>query len=101
MKFNDKIKEIMNEAKDVHSKMEKKAESLKKAFPNIKGIRYDKEEEAIRLGDAAEGGEIDGDVAASYHDDQYVNSKLKKKLKDLKLHMEWYDAGTIFAYDDE
>ena len=92
---------------------------MKNKFEGISGIRdmseWDdrKPNEAIHLGDVAEGGyikvKIDGewfeDPAASYYgefgrDDMYVNPKLEDYLNKNGFIIEWYDAGTIYAYRD-
>jgi hypothetical protein len=88
---------------------------LQKKFPGITGIQ-DAEEwggsrygEAIHLGDAAEGGEIDGLPAADYYvefpcsvyDHDFgmgVHIKLATALDKMGYYTEWYDGGTIMAF---
>ena len=89
---------------------------LEKAFPGISGIQDAEEwagegtyKDAIHLGNAAEGGEIDGLPAADYyvefpcsvydHDlGMGVHIKLAKFLDKCGYYTEWNDGGTIFAW---
>ncbi len=91
--------------------IQKIIENLQKQFPNISGIkpgaewRGAEEDNSIFLGDAAEGGTVDGMMpAADYyeHRGSYENFGIHKKLVDaldkLGYFAEWYDAGTLLAY---
>jgi hypothetical protein len=81
---------------------------LSKQFQGIRGIQDGEfwgAPGAIHLGDAAEGGEIDGWPAADYHinyeNQGYefgVHPKLVKALDKLGFFAEWYDPGTLLAY---
>jgi len=75
-------------------------EVLKKEFPGIEGIRVSDDGEGILLGNAAEGGQVDGDYAAVYGYDgpPYVNQKLKDEIDKLGYWTEWRDAGSLMAY---
>jgi len=79
-------------------KVEGVVKTLITAFPNIKGIRPDGEN--IHLGDAAEGGTINGAPAADWYTEfgYQVHPKLTKLLTELGYAIEWYDAGTIMAF---
>lgn len=88
---------------------------LEKAFPAISGFKdmsewnggYDKNE-AVHLGDAAEGGEIDGLPACDYYsfdlDPQEniyvmgVHRKLRDFLKKHGFTLGCYCPGTYYAY---
>jgi hypothetical protein len=86
---------------------------LQKQFPGIDHIMDASEwgdyQDAIHLGNAAEGGEIDGLPAADYYlefnsatyDHEFgfgVHIKLAKALDKLGFSTEWYDAGTLLAF---
>ena len=84
---------------------------LKEKFPGIQGIKPGKEwygddnDNSIFLGDAAEGGTIDGVMpAADYnlctgsYKNFGVHAKLDKALEKMGFYSEWYDCGTLFAY---
>ena len=83
---------------------------LQKQFPEIKGIKDGKEwdcAEAIHLGNAAEGGTINGMPAADmnaptvFEECGYeygVHQKLAEALDDLGYFPEFYDAGTLLAW---
>lgn len=88
---------------------------MKKEFPGISGVmdmclwdtKYE-EDEAIHLGDAAEGGGIDGMPACDYYnedclEDTYimgVHKKLRAFLEKKDFSIECYDPGTYYAYRD-
>jgi hypothetical protein len=84
--------------------------TLIEKFPNIEGIKDGKEwdcAEAIHLGNAAEGGTIDGMPAADmnmptvFEDGGYefgVHEKLAEALDDLGYFPEFYDPGTLLAW---
>ena len=88
---------------------------LQKKFPAISGIKAGEEwggsdyDRAIFLGNAAEGGEIEGIPAAEYYayptmDPQEkiweggIHRELIKALEDIGYFAEWNDPGTIFAW---
>jgi len=86
---------------------------LQQMFPGIHGIRAGVEgdiasEGQIHLGDAAEGGEIGELPAADYYSEDYeekvyvmnVHKKLRDALDKLGYGIEWYDAGTLYAYPE-
>lgn len=91
-------------------------EALKEEFPGISGIcdasewsgKYEPGE-VIHLGDAAEGGEIDGlpacDYDAYFHDPQEevyilgVHKALAAFLEQYGYFVECYDAGTYLAFE--
>lgn len=87
---------------------------LREKFPQIDGIkdahywdntRYAKNE-AIFLGNAAEGGTIDGLDACSFYNEDYeeriyimgTHKKLHDALAALGFHTEAFDPGTYLAY---
>jgi hypothetical protein len=78
---------------------------LTKMFPGIIGIQdgyrwsgnQNSYRDSIHLGDAAEGGEIDGEAAADYGM-QYIHPKLEQELENLGYYADWYDAGTLIAF---
>jgi len=84
--------------------------TLQKMFPDIHGIKAGsewsgKDEDSIFLGDAAEGGEIEGMYAADYNvgwQGDYksfgVHTKLNDALTEMGFFAEWYDSGTLIAY---
>ncbi len=82
------------------------ARQLKEAFPGIEGIEAREDSsghDTIHLGDAAEGGTIEGLPAADYWGEfrgsgQWINPKLEKFLERHSYWIEWYDAGTLTAY---
>jgi len=82
----------------LNGKAENVIRKLKSAFPKIKGIRPDGEN--IHLGNAAEGGTIDGAPAADWWTEfgYQVHPKLTKLLTKLGYAIEWYDSGTIVAF---
>ncbi len=90
---------------------------LKTMFPGIDHIHDavnwggDDYKMAIHLGDAAEGGMIGDLPAADYYnefnarvyDNEYgfgVHEKLAKALNKFGYHTEWYDAGTLMAWEN-
>lgn len=83
-------------------------EELQKNFPNIENIESaksfsDRMSKGIHLGDAGEGGTIDNEPAADYYFEGWnfgINPKLENKLNELGYHAEWYDAGTLIAYEN-
>ena len=93
----------------------KKSTLIKKLiekFPDIHGIMDGEDWGAsgIHLGDAAEGGTVDGLPAADYYnefnasvyDHEFglnVHIKLAEFLDKYGYFTEWYDAGTILAYE--
>ena len=94
----------------IEDKVWNAVETLRAKFPGINAIRprweFDGKEGAdgLWLGDAAEGGHIDGEAAADYQrfgDDEWefgVNPKLAEALEELGYYAEWYDCGTLMAY---
>jgi len=88
---------------------ERAIEKLQQQFPDIKGIqdgeRWGAGRGSLHLGDAAEGGLIDGQPAASYYGplpgwDTHTNPKLEAALNQLGYYTEWWDAGTLVAYSE-
>ena len=91
-------------------KIDKVIRKLQKQFPGIKGICRGEDmgwvKGSILLGDAGEGGEIDGELAASYwaedpSEEVYVlgiHKELDEFLKQCGMFAEWHDAGTLLAY---
>ena len=80
--------------------IKKAVEKIKARFEGIYGIRLDSN--GILLGDAADGGEIDGLPAADYYGEfrrgyPWVNPKLEQFLDKLGYMIEWYDPGTLVA----
>ena len=85
---------------------------LKKAFPDIAGIKDASEwgtygeDTAIHLGNAAEGGEIDGYPACDYYvedigEEVYVmgvHFELHRLLTKHGFYVESYDPGTYLAF---
>jgi len=82
---------------------------LKCLFPGISDIQDgeawggdERYKGSIHLGDAAEGGMIDGMPAAdSYLDNNDtfgVHQDLATALDDMGYFAEWYDGGTLLAY---
>ena len=76
--------------------------NLKAMFPNINGIRA-QGENRVHLGNAAEGGEIDGLPAADYYGEfrggfPWINEKLKEAVEGMGYLIEWHDPGTLIAY---
>ena len=90
----------------------KAIEKLQKAFPGIENIKdgepWGAGKNSIHLGDAAEGGTIDGLPAADSYAWEYdpaertyilgIHRKLAGVLDDIGYFAEWYDAGTVIAY---
>jgi len=90
----------------------RKAERLAVRFPGIEGIKPAADwlgepgSTAIHLGNAAEGGEIDGVSAADYYAEDPreriyvfgVHRKLVDALEALGYSAEWYDGGTLLAW---
>lgn len=83
---------------------------LKQQFPGISGIckteSLGKSLGGIHLGDAAEGGTINGDPAAEYWDSLYRNNEtpgihdaLSKTLSVFGFFIEWANAGEIEAWE--
>ena len=93
-----------------YKKTERVVKKLSRKFPKIDGIKvlsdWDNDPTSVVglfLGDAAEGGEIDGLPAADYYitdpDWEFgVNPRLTKELDKLGYYAEWHDAGTLMAY---
>lgn len=84
------------------TRVEQKAEKLKKMFPGIRGIKPEGSN-SIHLGDAAEGGEIDELPAADYYGEfrsgyPWISPKLVKAVDSIGYFIEWYDPGTLKAY---
>lgn len=86
---------------------------LQKQFPNINfsvpdGEAWGAGKNSVHLGDAAEGGTIDGMKACDYYayefdpDEKFytfgVHNKLVKYLESLGYYAECYDPGTFIAY---
>lgn len=98
------------EFKRAYANTERIIKKLQRKFPDISGMRVlsdwsgnPNDVNSIHLGDAAEGGEIDGLPAADYYISNPkwnfgVNPKLDRALKKLGYYSEWYDAGTLMAY---
>lgn len=89
--------------------------TLQAQFPNIHGIKDANEwsagykpGHAIHLGDAAEGGEIEGWPACDYYaedplEQQYimgVHKDLRQALEELGYYPECYDPGTYIAFKE-
>lgn len=93
-----KLKPKSKQIKEV----ERVVAKIKKAFPEIKGIHKQFDGKRIFLGNAAEGGTIDGMPAADYYAEYgySVHKKLTKLLSGLGYGIEWYDPGTIYAYPE-
>lgn len=79
------------------------------AFPGISGIRVAPElggASTVLLGDAAEGGVIEGFPAAEYYPEleifgqhsPWINPKLERFVERQGYVLEWYDPGTLLAY---
>lgn len=94
----------------------KKSTVIKKLiakFPDIHGIKDGESwgsPGSIHLGDAAEGGEINGLAAADYYNEfrssvyehEYgfnIHVELASFLDEHGYFCEWYDAGTLLAYE--
>lgn len=87
---------------------------LKAMFPEISGIKCGEDwgagKGSIHLGDAAEGGTIDGlpacDYDAGFYDPKEkiyvmgVHKKLSEALEKFGYFVECYDPGTYIAYPD-
>ena len=85
------------------------AAKLAKQFPQIEGIKNAGEwggearyKDAIHLGNAAEGGMVNGSPAAMGSDHGYgifgVATSLYDALTKLGFFAEWYDGGTLLAW---
>jgi len=75
---------------------------LNRLFPDIDGIKPYKTN-GIWLGNAAEGGTIDGLAAADYYGEYrggypWVNPKLEEVLGKSGYFIEWYDPGSLTAW---
>lgn len=75
---------------------------LNKLFPDIRGIKVYKDT-GIWLGDAAEGGTIDGSPAADYYGDfhggyPWRHPKLERALDSMGYFIEWHDPGSLTAW---
>lgn len=80
------------------------AKRLQSQFPGIRNI-HARDDRTIILGNAAEGGTIDGMDAALYYgeyglDDMYIDPRLERAVKSYGYFTEWYDPGTLMAYKD-
>lgn len=87
------------------NRLEQKVEKLKKTFPGIQGIKLTENGRGVWLGDAAEGGEIDGIPAADYYGEfrggyPWRSPKLEKACKEMGLFIEWDSPGTLSAWPD-
>jgi len=79
--------------------------ALRRTFPQIQGIKME-DEDKIFLGNAAEGGEINGLPACDYYNEDYeetvyvmgVHRKLHTLLDTLGWFVEPHDPGTYYAY---
>lgn len=105
---------ILKEANVGTLKTQTVVNRLNNAFPKIDGICCGEEmgygEGTIFLGDAAEGGEIDGNYACYYNgwdadpEEKIWIMGVHRKLFDLLgkcgFHAECYDPGTYIAYRD-
>ena len=73
---------------------------LIKEFPGIQGIHRNNKT-VVSLGDAGEGGKIDGEVAAEYwglkNNGHYLHAKLARVIWEHGYYSEWYDPGTLLA----
>ena len=84
----------------------KAVKELSKSFPGITGIKQYGDQDAIFLGDVAEGGLIDDISACDYYNEDYkeviyvfgVHKKLRAKLNSLGFYAECFDPGTYVAY---
>ena len=78
--------------------------NLESMFPDIKGI-CKQGDYVVYLGNAAEGGKIDGLSAADYYGEfrggyPWINEKLKEAIEGMGYLIEWYDPGTLIAYGE-
>ncbi len=85
---------------------------FKERFPDIEGVRVASDfgdgDGVVLLGNAAEGGVIDGLPGAEYYPDPeifgtyypWINPKLERFLRFLGYRVEWYDPGTLLAVEE-
>jgi hypothetical protein len=78
------------------------ARHLQLKFPDIEGI-HAVDEKTVHLGNAAEGGMIDGLPGADYYGEfqggsPWVNPKLRNATEKIDYWIEWQDPGTLHAY---
>jgi hypothetical protein len=113
-RFKGASRNLTEEQKDkLYDKTQKIVDKLSRKFRGIDGIQVlsdwsgdDDDLEHLHLGDAAEGGEIDGLPAAAYWNQDYeervyvmkVHKKLRKELQKYGYYPEWHDSGTLLAY---
>ena len=78
--------------------------NLTAMFPEITSIRRYGDTQ-VHLGNAAEGGMIKELPAADYYGEftggyPYIHPDLKEAVEGMGYHIEWYDPGTLIAYQD-
>jgi hypothetical protein len=86
------------------TKMFKKMEKLQAMFPDVwfkdGGDFYNNDSNTIWTGEGSFIGDESAFCYYGYSDTCGVNPKLEKALNKLGLWAEFYDAGTVFIYED-